>query len=329
MDGIKFGLFLVPDDIATAQRLARQAESDGFYSVSHNDHFYSPLGTPESPQLECFTALTAIAAVTEKVRLVPAVVAASFRTPALLAKTATSLDIASDGRFVCGLGTGWQGPEYEAHGYPFPPIEQRLEELEETIRILKAMWTQASPAFAGKHFTVKNAYNNPRPVQKPHPPIMIGGSAPAILEITARHADIANIIPPTRNHHDFINDHSQATRFTMERMEQRIALLRELTEKAGRDPADIEISGLVMFALSEDKDDPELRQIAANVGFSDYAAAQAAPVMLAGTPDEVKREIERRQRRAGLSYYIGFTANERSYELLVRRVIPAFRQGSA
>ena len=111
-------------------------------------------------------------------------------------------------------------------------------------------------------------------------------------------------------------------------MEQRIALLRELTQKAGRDPADIELSGLVMFALSEDKDDPELRQIAANVGYSDYAAAQAAPVMLAGTPDEVKREIERRQQRTGLSYYIGFAPNERSYELLVRKVIPAFRQGT-
>ena len=100
-----------------------------------------------------------------------------------------------------------------------------------------------------------------------------------------------------------------------------------IAEKAGRDPADIELSGLVMFALSEDKDDPELRRLAANVGFADYAAAQASPVMLAGTPDEVKREIERRRERTGLSYYIGFIPNERSYELLVRDVTPAFKDG--
>ncbi|HJP34716.1 MAG TPA: LLM class flavin-dependent oxidoreductase, partial [Gammaproteobacteria bacterium] len=141
MHDVKFGLFVLPDNVADAQAAARRAEADGFYSISHNDHFYSPLGPPESPQLECFTVLTAIAAVTETIKLVPAVVAASFRTPPLLAKIATSLDIASNGRFICGLGAGWQDKEYEAHGIPFPPLQERLEQLDETIQILKAMWT--------------------------------------------------------------------------------------------------------------------------------------------------------------------------------------------
>ena len=324
MHEVKFGLFLVPDDIKSAQEQAQRAEADGFFSVSHNDHFYSPMGTPESPQLECFTVLTAIAAVTERVRLVPVVAAVSFRTPALLAKITTSLDIASNGRFICGLGAGWQGPEYEAHGYPFPAIAERLEQLEETLCILETMWTEDVPAFAGKHFAVRNAYNNPRPIQQPHPPIMLGGSAKSLLKIAARHADIVNIIPPTSNNKDFFNDRSQATRFDMPRMMRQIAILRELTEDAGRDPADIELSGLVLFALSRNAEDPALREMAASFGFADYRSAQRAPLMLIGSPDEVKRELEWRIKTTGVSYYIGFTPTEGSYELLVRDVMPAF-----
>ena len=189
MPDVKFGQFLVPSTIAEAQAAAQKAEAQGFYSVSHNDHFYSPLGNPESPQLECFTVLTAVGAVTKTIKLVPAVAAHSFRTPPFLAKVTTSVDIATQGRFICGLGAGWQDKEYEAHGYPFPPLKQRLEELDETIQILKAMWTEDEPAFSGKYFTVHHAYNNPRPIQKPHPPIMLGGSGTGLLRLAARHAD--------------------------------------------------------------------------------------------------------------------------------------------
>ncbi|MGR8948394.1 MAG: LLM class flavin-dependent oxidoreductase, partial [Gammaproteobacteria bacterium] len=112
MPSVKFGLFLLPNSIKEATDAAIKAESQGFYSVSVNDHFYSPLGDAHTPQLECFTALTAMAMVTEKVKLAPAVVAASFRTPALLGKITSSVDIASDGRLICGLGAGWQGTEY-------------------------------------------------------------------------------------------------------------------------------------------------------------------------------------------------------------------------
>ena len=108
MHPIKFGLFMPSDNLADAKAASIRAERDGFFSVSTNDHFYSPLTSPTSPQLECFTALTAIAGVTSTIKLVPAVAAASFRTPPLLAKIISTLDIASDGRFICGLGAGWQ-----------------------------------------------------------------------------------------------------------------------------------------------------------------------------------------------------------------------------
>ncbi len=116
----RFGLFLLPNDVR--KRLQRPAalKARGFYSVSVNDHFYSPFGNARTPQLECFTVLTAMAMVTKRIKLASAVAAASFRTPPLLAKVATTLDLASEGRLILGLGAGWQGTEYAAHGYPFP-----------------------------------------------------------------------------------------------------------------------------------------------------------------------------------------------------------------
>jgi len=323
MHAVKFGLFLFPSDIAEAQAAAQSAESQGFYSVSHNDHFYSPLGPPESVQLECFTVLTAVGAVTKRVKLVPAVIAASFRTPPMLAKIATSVDIATNGRLICGLGAGWQGTEYEAHGYPFPPLKERLEQLEETVGVLKAMWTEDEPSFDGKYFKVHHAYNNPRPVQKPRPPIMLGGSGTGLLKIAARHADILNIIPPTGNGKDFINDPVATVNFDMATLKNRIAKLHGYCRDIGRDPAEIELGGLAFVAMSENADDPALREVATRLGFPDYESAQRAPVALLGTPEEVRSELARRIEDTGITYYIIAGSSPESVKLFAEQVMPA------
>ena len=324
MHEVKFGLFVLPSNIAEAQTAAQRAEADGFYSISHNDHFYSPLGSPTSPQLECFTVLTSIAAVTKTIKLVPAVVAVSFRTPPLLAKITSSLDIASNGRFICGLGAGWQDTEYEAHGIAFPPLIERLEQLDETIQILKAMWTQDEPAFSGKHFKVHHAYNNPRPITKPHPPIMLGGSGTGLLRIAAREADILNIIPPTGNGKDFVNDPVATVKFDMATLKSRIAKLHGFCREIDRDPAEIELGGLALLGLSTDADDPALREMASGLGFSDYAAAQSAPVALIGTPEEVKQQIRQRVEETGVTYFIMLAASPQTQDLFVTEVMPAF-----
>lgn len=324
MHPVRFGVFILPDSIAAAQAAAQRAERDGFYSVSVNDHFYSPLGTPQSPQLECFTTLTAIAAVTTRIRLVPAVAAISFRTPALLGKIMTCLDLASAGRFTAGLGAGWQPTEYHAHDYPFPPTKVRLEQLDETIQILKAMWTQPEPTFHGRHFRIDKAYNNPRGVQQPHPPIMLGGSGTGLLKIAAREASIINLIPPTGDGKDFVNDPVATVKFDMPTLKQRIALLHGFMREAGRDPREMELGGLALLGLSRDANDPALRQLASRLGFPDYATAQAAPVALLGTPEEVKRELLARIRETGVTYYILVASSEESQELFVREVMPAF-----
>lgn len=320
----RFGLFLLPDDVKAATEAARRAEGDGFYSVSVNDHFYSPLGTPQSPQLECFTALTAMAMVTKRVKLAPAVAAASFRTPPLLAKIATTLDLASDGRLILGLGAGWQGTEYAAHGYPFPSTAQRVEELAECLQVLKAMWTQDVPAFEGKYFKVYNAYNNPRSVQKPHPPIMLGGSAPSLLKLAAAEAQVLNIIPPTSNGKDFVNDPVATLKFDMAVMKKKIALLHENMRALGRNPQEMELGGLLLLGMSRNEHDSALRDMARQLGFPDYESARRAPVALLGTPAQLRDTLAERIADTGVTYYMMLAANDESWNLFAKEVMPHF-----
>jgi probable F420-dependent oxidoreductase len=320
----RFGLFLLPDDVKIAIEAARRAEGDGFYSVSVNDHFYSPFGGPRTPQLECFTVLTAMAMVTKSIKLAPAVVAASFRSPALLAKCATTLDHASEGRLILGLGAGWQVSEYEAHGYPFPPVSQRVAELAEQVQILKALWSQEEPAFEGRYFRIQNGGNLPLPIQQPGPPIMLGGSAPSILELAAAEASVLNIIPPTSNGKDFPNDPIATRRFDMAVMKKKIARLREILQARGRASDAIELGGLLLLGMSRDENDSGLRDMARQLGFDDYEEARRSPVALLGTPSQIRDTLEERIADTGVTYYMMFAADDQSWSLFAKEVLPHF-----
>jgi len=324
MNKIKFGLFMPTGNFAQARAAAEWADTHGFYSVSINDHFFSPLGQPQTPQLECFTTLTAVAMATKKVRLTPSVVAASFRTPPLLAKITSTLDHVSNGRLTLGLGAGWKQDEYEAHGYRYPANAERLAQLSETVTVLKAMWTQEEPTFHGKYFQVEKAYNQPRPVQQPHPPIMLGGSGSGLLKIAAAEADIINLIPPIFNGKDFVNDPVATVQFDTAELKRRIAMLQKFTKEAGRKPQDIELSGLLFLNMSKTPGDAALRGMATHLGFPDFETAQRSPVMLIGTPDEVRRELRARIENLGITYYIVAAASEESRDLFAKEVMPEF-----
>src|SRR5580704_3886873 len=200
MREIKFNLVLPIANYKRAKSWAERADALGFYSLSVADHMFTRTNflnferTPQQPQMECYTMLAAVAAITTRVRLVPFITPMMFRNPALLAKMFSSLDQISGGRMIAGLGAGWQREEFESYGYGYPSNAERIERLAEGIKILKAMWTEDEPSFHGRHYTIEKAYNFPKPVQKPHPPIMMGGSGKKILEVGAREADIMNLI---------------------------------------------------------------------------------------------------------------------------------------
>jgi probable F420-dependent oxidoreductase len=322
MRKIKFGIFLPTADFDQARAVAERADTQGFHSVSINDHFFAPGQPTEAPQLECFTTLSAIAAVTKRVRIAPAMAAMSFRNPALLAKMASTLDVISHGRFTLGVGAGWLRDEYHAHDYPYPTNRQRLDQLSEGLKLIKAMWTQEAPTYHGPFFKVEKAYNRPRPVQQPYPPIMIGGSGRKLLEISAREADIANLAPPlTRGRLDA----EVMVKFDKPRLKQKVAMLHEFATAAGRSPDAIEISGFCAITVSRNQSDANTAVAATMkaMGYPSEDAVRNSPSMLFGTPDELKREIRSRIEEFGMTYFI-LAGVPASIDLFVSDVMPEF-----
>jgi F420-dependent oxidoreductase-like protein len=181
----------------TTLAVARACEEAGLDSVWMPDHFMFPdeqHPEKESPVLEAFSVLAALATTTTRIRLGQLVTGAPYRNPALLAKMCTTLDVISHGRSLVGLGAAWHEGEFRAYGWPFLPVRQRMEQLEETVQIVDRMMTQRPASFSGKHYTISNAYNDPPPVQKPRPPIMIGGSGERrTLKLVAQYADMSNV----------------------------------------------------------------------------------------------------------------------------------------
>jgi len=187
----------VPDD-ARFERLAEivlAVEAAGFDLVTTMDHFYQigVGGREEEPMLEVYSTLAALAARTSRVKLGAMVTGVTYRNPALLAKTVTTLDTISRGRAVLGLGAAWNESEHIGYGFSFPPIGERMELLDEALHICKLMFTEERPSFEGKHYRIERALNSPRPIQPGGPQILIGGSGERkTLRLVARYADISN-----------------------------------------------------------------------------------------------------------------------------------------
>lgn len=173
MREIKFNLVLPIANYKRAQDWARRADELGFYSVSVADHMFTRTlflnfeRTPAQPQMECYTTLAAVAAITKRVRLVPFITPMKFRNPALLAKMLATIDQISNGRVIAGLGAGWQREEFDNYGYGFASNAERIERLGEGIRILKAMWTEDEPSFQGRYYAIDKAYCFPNPCRSP------------------------------------------------------------------------------------------------------------------------------------------------------------------
>jgi probable F420-dependent oxidoreductase len=191
---VRAGIFVEQEGLAfdDIRQLALQAEAEGLDSVWLEDHFFFTA----RPLLECFTTLAALARVTEEVRLGTLVVCNSYRNPALVAKMAATIDHLSGGRLCLGMGAGWHRQEYEAYGYDFPPAGIRVGQLEEALQVIRSLWTEERSTFEGRFYTLRDAVCDPKPVQRPHPPLWVGGGRPRILGIAARLADGVNLLSP-------------------------------------------------------------------------------------------------------------------------------------
>lgn len=183
----------------TLTRVVQEAEALGFASVWLFEHFHTSSAPQPTEQMifECWTTTAALARDTSRIRIGQLVTCNSFRNPALLAKMASTVDVLSHGRLDFGIGAGWYEAEYRAYGYPFPAAPTRLRQLREALQILKAMWTEEEASFSGTYYQVQGAINQPKGVQQPHIPILIGGKGEQVtLKLVARYGDACNFTHP-------------------------------------------------------------------------------------------------------------------------------------
>jgi F420-dependent oxidoreductase-like protein len=169
-----------------------RADELGFHSVANYDHFYGLIDNA-GPTLEGWTSLAAMAAIVQRARVSCMVTGVTYRNPAVLAKMAVTVDHISGGRLDFGLGAGWHEAEHRGYGIEFPSAGTRVAMLDEALTIIKRMWTEDSVTFEGEHYTVRDALCVPKPLQRPHPPIVIGGEKRKMLRVIARHADEWNV----------------------------------------------------------------------------------------------------------------------------------------
>jgi len=217
----------------TMTRVAQTAEECGYESVWLVDHFHTVPQPSQEVTFECWTSTAALARDTKRVRIGQMVTCNGYRHPALLAKMASTLDVLSHGRLDFGIGAGWYEHEYRAYGYDYPDAPERLRYLREAVQVIRAMWTQEEAVFEGKYYQVRGALNQPKGVQQPHIPLLIGGSGEKVtLKLVAQYADACNVAgdPATVAH--------------------KFALLKEHCETVGRDYERIRrtISTMVVIA---------------------------------------------------------------------------------
>jgi F420-dependent oxidoreductase-like protein len=178
---------------AAAVEVAQLAEELGFDSLWVYDHFHNVPVPAHEAMFEAWTTIAAISQRTSRIKLGQMVGCAPYRNPALLAKITSNIDVMSGGRLIWGIGAGWYQHEFDGYGYGFPKASDRIRVLRETVEIVKAMWSQPDVSYDGTHFTLAGAQCDPKPLQQPHPEILIGGGGEQLtLRVVARHADASN-----------------------------------------------------------------------------------------------------------------------------------------
>ena len=277
--GVSFGIATAPQQVTylDVQRVWREA--DTIPEIEHAwlfDHLLPIAGDQKGPIFEGWTLLSALAAQTERLRLGLLVTSNRIRPPAMLAKIAATVDIVSGGRLDFGIGAGsrtsipWARREYDANGLPYHDAAYAVGSLAEACTVIRRLWTEEEPFdFDGSYLHLTGAYCNPKPVQRPYPPIMIGGAASATLRVVAEHADVWNI--PGRDAAELV---------------ARSALLDRFCAEIGRDPAEITRSVIQPVSYENPVGTRDSIAAAVDVGFRHVVLALPAPY-----PDSVARWV--------------------------------------
>jgi F420-dependent oxidoreductase-like protein len=310
---MRFGLFTGLGGVAWTDVLTQWQHADrtGWDAACVTDHFMPNTADRVGDTLECWTALAALAARVPRLRVGTIVSGNTYRQPAVLAKMAANVDIISGGRLICGLGAAWQENEHRAYGIPFPTVADRLGMLDEACQVLKMLWTQERSAFKGRFYQLEDAPLMPKPMQRPHPELMIGGGGEKVtLAIAARHADHWNVWggPEALAHKGRILDGHCAA--------------------VGRDPRRLLRSANMPIAISDHRAEVERLEQTLVRRFG-MDVAKARDCILGGSPDAIRDKLGRLQ-EAGVGMLfvptmVSIGDGQGQRDRFIAEIAPAFR----
>lgn len=265
------------------RKIVRATEDLGFESLWRSDHFFSLMGPRDRDALETFVSLVHVAENTRRIRFGTLVCSMTFRHPSLLARMAAGIDQLSGGRFILGIGAGWNVPEHEAFGIEFPPVKRRMDMLEDSAAMIRILWDMEPASFEGRVFRLKEARLNPKPAQQPAPLLIGGGGEKRTLRIVARYADEWNV-----------------PAMPIDRYREKVRALEAHCERAKRDPKAIARSQMCAFIVG--RSDAEIRRRLqaiqkvipplGQLSVDGAAAALKSRGWLTGTPAEVVEQIK-------------------------------------
>jgi F420-dependent oxidoreductase-like protein len=289
----------------------REAEQLGFDEAWLFDHFVPIIGDTDGPALEGWSLLSALALDTSRMRIGILVTGNTYRHPAVLAKIATTVDHVSAGRLNFGIGAGWFEPEHTAYGIPFYTAKERAERLGEALEVISRLWTADHPSFDGRYYKLVKAPFAPKPVQRPHPPIVIGGKGKKwTMPLVAKYADEWNA----------------PTGVSPAGLKSRLALVREECQRIGRTPCDLRVS--VFLPLVNITDVP-LAAPVTRLGARLLYGKRVATSVLAGSADEIAARIQEFVDAGATSVIVSLRPpfDRKLMRRFATEVIPRFRPG--
>jgi len=311
---MRFGIFtsLTFQTWPAVRDLWQHLERTGWDMACVSDHFMPNTKDREGPVLEAWSTLTALAAIVPRMRVGTIVLGNPYRHPAILAKMAAQVDIITEGRLLLGLGAGWQRNEHEAYGIPYGTMRERLERLDETCEVIRSLWTKHRSDFNGRYYQLSNAPLEPKPVQKPHPELMIGGGGERVtLRIVAKHADHWNVWGGPKI------------------LARKTAILEEHCRNVGRDSRTIgrSVNMVLQFTDKQSEIDRLAETVVSRLGSN---PDDARDTCLAGTPEQIRQKLVELQQAGATALFIPTFL--RPYDDLLRdidrfmtEVVPAFR----
>jgi probable F420-dependent oxidoreductase len=291
---------------------ARQAEDYGYATFLIRDHF---IREPFGDQLAPLIALMAAASVTKTLRVGSLVLDNDYRHPVMLAKEAATLDLLSNGRFELGIGAGWLRSEYEQAGMAFEEPGVRVSRLEEALHVLKGLFASEPLTFAGNYYTIKNLDGFPKPVQRPHPPILVGAGSKRMLALAAREANIVGILPKALQNGTISEEVTERLPATIA---QKVEWVRQAAEERFHE---LELS-MVMTPIFTEQRRQRAEQLIPERGWSGIAVEQILdmPSLFIGTPDQMVEDLLRRREQYGFSYFVVSDENMEAFAPVVTRL---------